>query len=157
MEWSRTPRGLVLYDARLATKERRIPAATERKRKARPAVCGAAIFSGTLRKQDFNGSDRQVGQRPAAAWLHWPSSQPFCTSPNLPHEPHRRLLLIFGGVEMETMCEDINCIDDICRGQPEPPICRLLYDLRDLVVCTSSRSKWVGAVYFVPGRCGENL
>lgn len=52
-----SPRGLVLNGG-LATKERRIPAATERNRKARPAVCGAAIFSAMLRKQKANGSDR---------------------------------------------------------------------------------------------------
>jgi hypothetical protein len=77
-ERSVSPRGLVLNGGH-ATKERRIPAATERKRKARPAaVCGAAIFSAMLRKQRgptaLTGKRGEETDRPTApAWLHWPS------------------------------------------------------------------------------------
>jgi hypothetical protein len=86
-EKSVSPRGLVL-DGGHATKERRIPAAMERKRKARPAVCGAAIFSAMLRKQESNGSSEPLTgeetDRPTApAWLHWPSAvlQTYPSSP----------------------------------------------------------------------------
>jgi hypothetical protein len=76
-------------------------------------------------------------------------------SPNLPQAPQKTVINLWGRGDGEDMPRG-HTIDEICRG-PESPICRLLYDLRDLVVCTSSRSKRVGAVYFVPGRCGENL
>jgi hypothetical protein len=93
-DWRGLGRRVVLYytahDSQQKNGEYRRQSDNERK--ARPAVCGAAIFSAMLRKQDFNGSDRQVNGRPRRGCI----GRLLSHSPNLPHPPHRRLLLIIG-------------------------------------------------------------